>query len=375
MNNTLLKDSPFRTGNVKFRRIFIIFSWSLLLLVIWFLSQKRTPVEYQQELMTAAERMQQATEEVRQLRRELEIPVNKMLDPNETGWIGKEYTPLTTTLGNLEAKLTSLNPDFAALILRWLLEMGAAPGDTVALQLSGSFPSLNIASIIACETGRFYPLISSSVCASSFGANISEFTYPDIENRLFRAGIIRHRSSRVTCGGEEDRGISLRENGMVMIEEAVCRNGYTLNMPPAKDESIIQKWKFFKEGKNIRAFINVGGNQTSLGYCPHSSSLPTGLITDFQACQHSGRGLIMLFLENQIPVIHLLDIRSLALQQEMPIAPSPLPRPGNSMVYFTTDSSNATKVILIILLVLSWLFLLPDQRRPFSFKTTSTRIS
>ncbi|MEG0271084.1 MAG: poly-gamma-glutamate system protein, partial [Clostridia bacterium] len=38
-------------------------------------------------------------------------------DLNQTGFIGPEWTELTTSLGMLEAKRTALQPDFAALMV------------------------------------------------------------------------------------------------------------------------------------------------------------------------------------------------------------------------------------------------------------------
>ena len=52
-------------------------------------------------------------------------------DINRTGLIGPEWTPLTTSQGILEAKRTSLDPNFAALLVRYFKEAGLEAGDHV----------------------------------------------------------------------------------------------------------------------------------------------------------------------------------------------------------------------------------------------------
>lgn len=65
--------------------------------------------------------------------------------------IGEEYTPLTTTLGSIEAKISSANPHFAAPIVRLLRQAGVDSGNVVAMGFSGSFPALCIAAITRTE--------------------------------------------------------------------------------------------------------------------------------------------------------------------------------------------------------------------------------
>ena len=83
------------------------------------------------------------------------------------GIIGVEFNEITTTLGALESKRTSANPNFAAVLVDLLLEADLEEGDKVAMNLSSSFPALNIASIVACETLDLEPVIISSIGSSS----------------------------------------------------------------------------------------------------------------------------------------------------------------------------------------------------------------
>ena len=52
----------------------------------------------------AAQIMKESMNAIKNYRIEYGPPINKVTDPNLTGLIGEEWTPLTTSLGNLSAK-------------------------------------------------------------------------------------------------------------------------------------------------------------------------------------------------------------------------------------------------------------------------------
>ena len=56
------------------------------------------------------------------------LEIDKSLDKNEIGLIGLEWSGITTTLGDIEAKRTSTNPDFAALLVKLFKEAGLKRG-------------------------------------------------------------------------------------------------------------------------------------------------------------------------------------------------------------------------------------------------------
>jgi len=370
-----IKTRKFSGFNSLSSRLLAIFTFSLLGLILFHLSRQKEPQPSYSQMLQAAERMQQAIAEIRKFRQELNLPIDPVLDPGLSGFIGSEITPLTTTLGNLEAKQTALNPDFAALILRWFRELDIQKGETVALQLSGSFPALNIAAIIACDVSGVNPVIISSIGASSFGANLPGMSYPDIEKRLYEKGMIQHRSHWVTLGGNNDREILLWEEADSIVNQIIKRTGDSLFYPRTLKESIHAKWEFFNRNGKVRVFINIGGNQAALGNCPHSSRLPVGLIKNALFCLDEQRGLMMKFWETGTPVIHFLNIRSLAIRESLPLTPIFSFKPGSSDIYFKIDQPRWVKIILIIFLAGSWLFLRNPQRIPRSSRTTSTNIS
>ncbi|MBM3789416.1 MAG: poly-gamma-glutamate system protein, partial [Acidobacteria bacterium] len=96
-------------------------------------------------MLRAAQRMDEAVRTVARHRDSTGGILDVSLDPNRTGLIGPEDGELTTSVGHLEAKRTTANPDMAALIVHLLCRAGAKAGDTIAVGSSGSFPALLVA--------------------------------------------------------------------------------------------------------------------------------------------------------------------------------------------------------------------------------------
>jgi poly-gamma-glutamate system protein len=107
--------------------------------------------------------------------------VDVVNDPNETALIGQDITPITTDRGYIEAKLTSTNPNFAAVVVDMLKESELEKNDVVAVAFTGSFPGLNIAVHSALQTLKLKPIIITSVGASNWGANDPYYTWLDME--------------------------------------------------------------------------------------------------------------------------------------------------------------------------------------------------
>ena len=107
-----------------------------------------------------------------------------------TGMIGAEYTAITTTIGNIDSKKTSLDPNFAAVYIKMFDELGLKKDDEIVINMSGSFPMLNISCIIAAEEYGLKPFIMTSIGASSFGATNPAFTIFDMLQYLNEKQII-----------------------------------------------------------------------------------------------------------------------------------------------------------------------------------------
>ncbi len=259
--------------------------------------------------------------------------------------IGDEWSDITTTLGSQQAKEISSNPDFAALVLRWLSEDGIKKGDKVGLILSGSFPSLAISTLAALQTMEADVVMFSSVGASTYGANQPDLTWLDMENQLRQAGDLRFSSAVVSAGANGDNGSGINDEGLKIIEDAAARNGVSLYHPQNIEEAILYKTKLLQE-ENISLLINIGGNMASMGACTHSLSIPNGFHRTCNTCSDSTRGILMRMNETGVPFIHLLDIKDLAIQYGID------PEPGTGYAVSTRLYTRADKNRLLPSLIL-----------------------
>ena len=124
------------------------------------------------------------------------IPIDPHYDWSESGLIGQWRSEVTGAYGNLDAKRTSINPNFAAVVVRLLREAQVEPGQVVAVGFSGSFPALNICVCAALEILDLNPVIVSSVSASQWGANHPDFLWVDMEGELRSGGLHQRRWRR-----------------------------------------------------------------------------------------------------------------------------------------------------------------------------------
>ena len=87
--------------------------------------------------------------------------------------------------GKLSSKLSTLNPNFSALIVDLFIQSGLVEGDNIAVAFTGSMPGANIAVLSACKAMGVKPTIITSLSASNWGAcDYSNFSWLDMEDEL-----------------------------------------------------------------------------------------------------------------------------------------------------------------------------------------------
>lgn len=266
----------------------------------------------------AAETMATAIERIREdrIRRNIGFSAD---DPDRTGLVGEEMSPLVTTLGSLSAKRAATDPAFAALVVDLFRRAGVRDGDVVAVGFSGSLPGLNLAVLSAASALRLQPLIISSVGTSQWGATNPAFTWLDMERTLNEARVFPFRSVAASKGGGVGENFLLEE-GRQYAEEAIRRNGVRDLQAASLSEAVRLHLAVYREAageRPITAFVNVGGSSVNVGRCD-SSRIPPGLVSRLPGCEARLQGLVHHFARLGVPVIHLLQVKQLARRYRIP---------------------------------------------------------
>ena len=333
-----------------------------LISLLAFLAVENSKVDVKQDWyaskLKAAQLSQTAAEYLKDYRLEKGVFIDAINDPNQTALIGQEYTLITTDRGYIEAKLSSTNPNFAAVIVQLLKDAGLEKGDYVAVAMTGSFPGLNISSLAAIETLELKPIIITSVGSSNFGANDPYFTWLDMENILFQSHIFHNRSVAASMGGGADLGRGLSPQGRTLIREAIQRNNIPLIHEKYLEESISHRMDIYAKnanGKAIKAFINIGGGIASLGNTINGKLIPAGLTEFLPMKNFPVNGVMIKMGQNKIPIIHLLNINQLMQSYGLPKSPVPLPDPGTGEIfvqkkYSVRNTALATFILIAVVI-------------------------
>ncbi len=265
--------------------------------------------------MTVAARL------LRDAKAEAGIVAEPGIDAENAGLVGAELTPLVTTLGSPEAKSLSSRPAWARVLVVQLHQAGVGADDVVAASFSGSFPGLNLAVAAAADALGARVIAVSSVTASSWGANQPGFTWPEMEVRLVGARLIRPATIAVTTGGDLDQAFDLEPEGRAMAVHIRDRTADRLGVPVIQTGTLeaaigarLAAYQRAAGRQPIAAYVNVGGHVASLGDSPAILRQRSGWLARLPFDLSSGRGVTARFVERGVPVLHLLNIRDLALR-------------------------------------------------------------
>jgi poly-gamma-glutamate system protein len=316
----------------------------------------REKTKWYDEKIKAAKISEQAAKFIKDFRLKKGVFIDPVNDPNETALIGDDITPITTDRGNIDAKLTSTNPNFAAVFVELLKKAGVKKGDKIAVAVTGSFPALNISLYAAMKVLNLKPVIITSVGSSNWGANIPEFTWLDMESALYENGVFQFKSVAASIGGGLDRGRGLSPKGRKLILEAIERNGVKLINEDFLSKSISKRIKIYdkKTGGKIAAYVNIGGGIASLGAAVNGQIIPTGLSEHLGVKNYPMRGVIIEMASRNVPIIHVLRVMELAKKYGLPVSPEPLPEPGEGKTFvkikYNFDLTLALTLILSALI-------------------------
>jgi poly-gamma-glutamate system protein len=321
---------------------YLVAALAAALLGFYLASATRTiePCAYADVAEAAAVRMAEATRILKAELLEEGIAIETGLDPNKTGLIGPEWTPLTTTLGDLEAKRSTLNPNFAALLVRYFHDAGLKEGDMIAIGASGSFPGLLVATLCAAREMGLNTMTIASFGASTYGATRPEFSIAKMLRVLSAASVVPDSLIAVSPGGDGDYGENpMFEDSRAIVDRLAKESGarFIRFDPPDLEASIRERLGLYEDragGREIACFVNIGGASANSGTSSYTLDFPQGLVLDPPRIPLSAtRGLVYEFAARGVPVINLLNVRRLAEENGLPFDPIPLPAPGEGGVY------------------------------------------
>ena len=288
----------------------------------------------------AANLMQKAMSILKNHRMEESVFIDIENDPNETGLVGSPFSLITTDEGDLDSKLTTLDPNFSAVMVELMYQLGLKDGDTIAVLMTGSMPGANIAVLTACRALGVIPITITSVGASQWGANLVDFTWLDMESILFENDLISSRSIAASIGGRNDMGRLLSPSGRDLIMENINKHDLPLIRKERLADNIQHRMDLYGSIKSINeydAIVNVGGGVASLGTSFNIRLLPPGVVRRniIQDIVRPGgiEGVFSKFLKFDVPGLHILNIRPLTQEFKMPFAPIPIPEIGVGGLY------------------------------------------
>ena len=333
---------------------------SLLALVCLFISLQNRSIEISplyDSKIKAANLMKQCLQSLKKSRLENSIFIDIENDPNETGIVGVPYSLITTDEGDLDAKLTTLDPNFSAVIVDLLFTAGLEKNDTIAVMLTGSMPGANIALLSACQVMGIHPIIISSIGASQWGANQVDFTWLDMEDILIENKLINSRSVASSIGGRNDMGRLLSPLGRDLIMENIKNYDLPLIRENRLADNIKKRTDIYNEYLPIDKYdgvVNIGGGVASLGTSFNYRLIPPGIVnrSDIVDIDNSSgiEGAFSYFLKKNITGLHILNIKSIIENYNLPFAPIPHPKIGEGVLY-AKERYNLTIVFLCFLIL------------------------
>jgi poly-gamma-glutamate system protein len=322
-----------------------------------------TAVGYEEKLL-ASDIMKSALKILKKEVRKREIiTIFRDIDPNTTGLIFKEDSPIRTSSGDLKAKQTVLKPNFAAIAVDLFYQAGLVSGDTIAVGMTGSMPGANIAVYSACKAMGIHPIPIASVGASMWGATDPKFTWLDMESTLNKHEVFEYKSVAASLGGRGDCLRKIGKNGgkegRKLIIKATKRNkipliDYTIPIENKNvSKSIVERMDIFNQhASNYKAYVNVGGGVSSIGVGGKDKISKSGFITSESLLNMKPRNsMVRNFANNGIPIINISHIPQL-VRGIIPYGSDKIPTGEGSLYKETRYNLMVAGMALVLLLVM-----------------------
>lgn len=291
-----------------------------------------------EQMLQAAQTMQAASAVLYPQKVALGIWPGPKVDPNKTGMLGQEYTPMTTSIGTLSNKRTATSPDFAAALAKRMAELGVGKGDKVLIIQSGSFLGGDIAAIAAAEALGANVILIPSMGASQFGANDLELPLIDVLSLLIEKGVIHTQPIAAVIGGAAGTGRNMEPGSPELLRASILRRGVMLVDDPVLktmvDRLTVLVDTALGSRDQLKLMVKVGGSVISTGNCAENLNYSTEVRPRTDPCTGTTPGLLYLKGTETVPIIHVIDMTGMSQDMGLPYDPSPFPAPGtNAAVY------------------------------------------
>ncbi len=370
---------PYNTTNMKLNQnisirstkvLIVLATISALLMISVELTKKNTQKPYYAEKYAASQLMLSCMNYLKEVEFPDEINLDPINDPNDTRIVGPRFSIITTGRGSHSAKLSTTNPNSAAMMVEIFKETGLQSGDNLAMCFTGSFPGLNIAAVAAAEVLDLELSIIASVTSSSWGATDPDHTILDMYTEMYDGKLLSSPIMAASIGANQDIGKSLSMRGRQAALNAINRNEIPLINERSLSQNIDLRMELFKSaeentGNDIDAFINIGGGVASLGSRDNSDELRNGYLNDLSSDEfRSPKGVVYEMHQAGIPIINMKEVERLLYAYNMPIDPYPMPQIGSGGIYYGR-SYNLLLVCssLISLITLISIVILFDQKQ------------
>ena len=353
---------------------------------------------YYAEKMLAARKAQQAFDAIYEASEKKGLQLRPKTDPASSRLIGEVLSPITSGSGSLVSKQTTVNPNFAAIVVQWLKELRIKNGDVVAVGVSVSFPAVNIAVYSALHELGIEPIVISSTAASQWGANDPSFTWLDMEAVLRKNDVFPYKSVAASLGGVGDDAIGLSTRGRRMLERAIERNevtslvvieeeeetlGEDVEQAPKPPNSLTlvdeaqvrERMRVYYDAagdRPIKAYINVGGGTVSIGTKVGKQKFNPGInLRAPKGIEDIPPSVLGAFLEVGVPGIHLTSMINIADRYGLEIAPRTTPEVGTGGIFQRREPNRWLAGIVLSILLIA-LFII--ARAPWGTRMLRTTI-
>jgi poly-gamma-glutamate system protein len=337
------------------RSLFILLILAIILFLIAHNSHVRIKATNYDEKVEAATLMKTFMDTLKVELEERKYDFDPIDDPFHTGLIGLRLSSITTDRGLLSDKQAALNPNLAAIFIEEFKNERLQAGDHIAVAVTGSTPSVNLALYAAIKVLDLKPSIITAVSSASYGANREDFTWLDIEAILKEKGLIDFGSSYASFGGKEDLAIGLSDNGIANIRDAMARNNVPLLMGSNLEENVALRDAAYKEllpkGKRYKMFVNIGAALANVGSEPNARLIPEGLNKRLAEKSFEREGVMMLMARQNVPVLHVRRIQRWAKKYDVASHRDEIPTPGEGPAFSRSRHNIVVASICLAILV------------------------